>query len=65
MKKIRHLCLAALLTFTLTQSAFAGLIECGVTPPPAPAESRAGEIECGKLGVEAIYAALTGVWIVL
>lgn len=68
MKKIRRLCLTALLTFAFATatSASTGLIECGVTPPP-PTQSRAGEIECGKLGVgltETIYAALQGVWMV-
>jgi hypothetical protein len=65
MKKIRQLCLAALLTLTFALSASAGdQIECGraVTPP---SQSREGLIECGKLLTETVYAALTGVMAVL
>ena len=63
MKKINRLCLAALLTLTFAFSASAmDEIECGKTAAPPPSQSREGLIECGKLGVEAIYTALTGVW---
>jgi hypothetical protein len=60
MKKINRLCLAALLTLTFALSASAGQIECGVTAaPPPPSQSRAGEMECGKLGVEFTEVAYT------
>jgi hypothetical protein len=64
MKKIRHLCLAALLIFAFALSASADEIECGraVTPP---SQSRADEIERGKLAVETIYAVLQDVLAVI
>ena len=52
MKQLKQLCLAVLLTFAFTFSAFAedGHIPCGITSAP-PAESTVatsdGEIECG------------------
>jgi hypothetical protein len=64
MKKIRRLCLAALLTLTFALSASAGdQIECGKAITP-PSQSREGLIECGKLG-EVVYAVLQDVLAVL
>ena len=48
MKRLRHFCAAAILTFTLTLSAFGGDIECGVVdPPPPPPSSVMGEMATG------------------
>ena len=43
MKNLRQLCVAFLLTLTLTLSAFAGQIDTTFAPPPAP--SVAGQID--------------------
>ena len=45
MKKIRRLCLAALLTLTFALSVSAGQIECGVTVTPPPEERTAATTE--------------------
>jgi hypothetical protein len=48
MKHLRQFCVASILTVVLALSAFAGDIECGVVaPPPPPAASAMGDIECG------------------
>ena len=36
MNRLRQLCLTVALTLTLSLSAFAGEIECGLTEPPPP-----------------------------
>lgn len=36
MKNLRHLCAAVVLTLVFSLSAFAGIIEIGVTSPPPP-----------------------------
>jgi hypothetical protein len=67
MKKMRSLCLTALLTLTFALSVSAGEIECGVDDPPPPAQPTAqgqptaanGDISCGL--TEAVLSALEGV----
>ena len=47
MKRLRHFCVASVLTFTLTFSAIAGEIECGVVASPPPQSSATGDIHTG------------------
>lgn len=66
MNKVRHLCLAALLTFTLAPSASAGEIECGVpSPPPPTAGTNEAGGEAGGGAVDVIVTLLQSVLSVL
>ncbi len=48
MKHLRHFCIASVLTFALTFSAFAGDINCGVvSPPPTPPAPLTGQMTTG------------------
>lgn len=62
MKQLFRFCAGVVLTMGLALPAMAGHIPCGITDPPP--EAREGLIECGKLVVETVYTALTGVWMV-
>jgi hypothetical protein len=51
MTRLRHFCLASVLTFALAFSALAGDINCGiVTLPPDPPASVTGEVDPGATG---------------
>lgn len=52
MKYLSRLCALVVLTLSLTLSAYAGHIPCGVTddPPPPPQEAVTGDISCGVTG---------------
>ena len=43
MKHMRHFCVASILTFAITFSAFAGDIHCGVISEPPPQESMSAD----------------------
>ena len=50
MKTLRRLLVALVFTFALAIPAFAGEMETGKTPPPAPTATTAGEMETGITG---------------
>jgi hypothetical protein len=52
MKYLSRLCALVILTLSLTLSAYAGHIPCGVTddPPPPTQEAVTGDISCGVMG---------------
>ena len=53
MKRLRHFCIASILTFTLALSAFAGNIECGVVDAPPPQQSVVtGEMATGATATD-------------
>jgi hypothetical protein len=53
MKNLRQLCAAVVLTLALVLPAFAGEMECGITPPPQPSAMAEGHMEAGVMSQSA------------
>ena len=65
MKHLHRICAGVVLTLVFALPTLAGQMPCdGIIAPPPP-QAREGLIECGKLGVETVYMALTGMLAVL
>ncbi len=63
MKKLRILCLTALLTLTCALSVSAGQIECGRTSSPPPEQPRAATVTDAGIA-DAVLVVLKSVWMI-